>query len=262
MINLIIFSKNRPMQLQATLDSIELYTKGFFNNIDIVYLATDDKYRHGYDVLKEKKPYVNFIAETDFEKDIKSCFKMDFTCMAADDDIIFTEFNKGLFRVFNNPEICCFSLRLGKNINYCYSNDKPNELKNYKEDGEFMYWDWRDEELDFAYPLSVVSHIFRTEFIKRLTDKISFKDTNTYEAGLQAFIQECAPKIASHKNSRIIGVPANSVNDSWTNRNGLKYAYSTEELIDMYMDGKIIDITKIKSEEIHSAQQEIKYNFK
>ncbi len=262
MTNLISFSKNRPMQLQAMLDSIELYTKGFFNNIDIIYLATDDKYKHGYDILKKRKPYINYIKEANFEQDIKDCFKMDYTCFAADDDIIFKEFNKGLFKAFDDPKTCCFSLRLGKNINYCYSNDKSNEIKNYKEEGEFMYWDWRGEELDFAYPLSVVSHIFRTEFIKDLTDRISFKNVNTYEANLQSLIEGCAPKIYSYKESRIVGVPANSVNSSWTNRNGLKYSYSTEELIDMYTDGKIIDITKVKPEEIYSVQQEIKYNFK
>lgn len=262
MTNLIIFSKNRPMQLQATLDSIEIYTKGFFNNIDVVYAANNDEYRYGYNILKKRKPYVNFIEQKDFEKDIKGCFKMDFTCMAADDDIVFSEFNKGLFRVFNNPEVCCFSLRLGKNIDFCYSNNKPNKIKNYTEDGEFMYWDWRNEELDFAYPLSVVSHIFRTDFIKSLSDRISFKNPNTYEAELQSLVDECSPKMASYKHSRIVGVPANSVNSSWTNRNGLEHAYSTRELIDMYTDGKIIDVKSVRPEDIHSAQQEIKYNFK
>lgn len=262
MINLLIFSKDRPMQLQATIDSVEIYTRGFFNNIDVLYLATDNKYQKGYQILKERKPYINLIKQTDFEKNIKESFKMDFTCMTADDDIIFSEFNKGLLRMFNNPEVCCFSLRLGKNIDYCYSNNKPNKIKNYKEDGEFMYWDWKEEELDFAYPLSVVSHIFRTDFIKGLTDKISFKNPNTYEAELQTLIDECAPKIASFKQSKMFGVPANSVNDSWTNRNGLQHNYSTESLIDMYLDGQIIDIKTIKPEEIHSAQQEVEYSFR
>ena len=261
MTNLIVFSKNRPMQLQATLDSIEIYTRGFFNNIDVVYLANNDKYKYGYNILKSKKPYINFIKQTDFEKDIKGCFKMDYTCMAADDDIVFSEFNKGLFRMFYNPDVCCFSLRLGKNIDYCYSNNKPNKIKNYQEDGEFMIWDWKEEELDFAYPLSVVSNIFRTDFIKGLTDKISFSNPNTYEAKLQTLIEECPPKMASYKQSKIFGVPANSVNSSWTNRNGLEHGYSISQLMDMYIDGQTIDIKTIKPEEIHSAQQEVKLNF-
>lgn len=250
------------MQLQATLDSIELHTKGFFNNIDIVYLATEDKYNEGYELLKQRRPYANYIAETDFEKDIKSCFKMDYTCFAADDDIVVRDFNKGLFKTFDDSEVCCFSLRLGLNIDYCYSNAKENRIKDYQEDGEFIHWNWRDEELDFAYPLSVVSHIFRTDFIKNLTDKISFKNTNIYEALLQGLVQECSGKMYAYKESRIIGVPANSVNSAWTNRNGLEYSYTTEDLIKRYLDGQIIDVSKINPEEIHSAQQEIKYEFK
>ncbi len=250
------------MQLQALLDSVELHTKGFFNNIDVVYLATDDRYKQGYEILKTRRPQVNYITESNFEKDIKSCFKMEYTCMAADDDIIFRDFNKGLFRVFEDPEVGCFSLRLGLNIDYCYSNDKPNKLKKYQEDGEFIHWNWREEELDFAYPLSVISHIFRTDFIKGLTDKISFKDTNIYEGTLQRMIQECPSKMYAYKESKIVGVPANSVNSSWTNRHGLQHSYSTEELIDRYINGETIDVTKVDADKIHSAQQELKYEFK
>ena len=134
MINLIIFSKNRPMQLQATLDSIELHAKDFFDNIDIVYLSTNDKYKKGYELLKSRRPNANYIAETDFKKDIKSCFKMDYTCMASDDDIIFRRFDKGLLKIFEKPEVCCFSLRLGLNIDYCYTNNKLNKLNKYQED--------------------------------------------------------------------------------------------------------------------------------
>ena len=250
------------MQLQATLDSIEIYTRELFKNIDVVYLANNSKYRYGYRLLEERKPYVNFIEETNFEEDIKSCFKMDYTCLAADDDLVFRKFDKKLFRVFDDPNVVCFSLRLGLNIDYCYSEDKSNKINSYKKDGEFIHWSWRNEELDFAYPLSVVSSIFRTDFIKGLTDRISFRDTNTYEASLQALITECPPKMYAYKESKMFGVPANSVNASWTNRNGLEHGYSTSELADMYLEGKIIVIAGVRAEDIHSAQQEIQYKFK
>ena len=254
------------MQLQALLDSIEINAKGVFSPVTVVYKADTEEYQDGYNVLTERMPWAAIYKRQDnFKDDIMSAISSgpDFTCFAADDDIVFDKFDEGLLKCFDNSDVCCFSLRLGKNIDYCYSNDKPNKLEpEYEYTDEFLKWKWAEQSLDFGYPLSVVSHIFRTEFIKGLTDKISFKNPNTYEAVLQSLIQECAPKIVSYNHSKIFGVPANSVNDSWTNRNGLTNSYTTKELNDMYLNGKIIDVTKIKPEDIHSAQQEIEYAFK
>ena len=266
MINLVVFSKNRPMQLQALLDSIRLNAKGVFSPVTVVYKADSEEYENGYKLLMERMPWAAiYKRQDDFKNDIMSAIdnSTEFTCFAADDDIVFDKFNEGLLKCFDDSDVCCFSLRLGKNIDHCYSNDKPNKLEpEYEYMDEFLKWKWAEQSLDFGYPLSVVSHIFRTKFIKELTDKISFKNPNTYEAELQALVQECKPKMASYKQSKIVGVPANSVNSSWTNRNGLIHSYSTEELVDKYLYGQIIDIEYIKMGTIHSAQQEIEYVFK
>jgi len=262
--SLIVFSKDRPMQLQALLDSIEIHAKGFFDNIDIVYFATDSKYEEGYELLMSRNIGPNYVKQTEFEDNIKSLFKMDYTCFAADDDIFYGDIDKEIFKVIDmeDKDMACFSLRLGLNLDYCYSNDKPNKLApGYLTDGKFLKWKWAEQELDFAYPLSAISHIFKTNFIKDLTEKISFKNPNTYEAKLQSMLNITPPCMSSYKEGKVFGVPANSVNDSWTNRNGLSYGYTTEDLNDKYLNGEIIDI-KSMVYNIHSAQQEIKYCFK
>lgn len=257
MLNLICFSKNRPMQLQATLDSLELHTKGFFNNIDVLY-KSDDEFREGYEILKKRKPNVNFIEQSDFQKDLLGLFKYDYTCFAADDDIFYKDFNKGLFKEITE-DVVCFSLRLGLNINYCYSNDRLNTINRYKDRGEFIKLNWREQELDFGYPLSVVSHIFRTTQIKALSEKEAYNNPNQYESSLQRHLEGLQGNIAAYKQSRVFGVPANRVNDTHQNRNGLTNPYSTEELNKMYLDGKIIKIDK--DFDITACQQEIQYEF-
>ena len=177
----------------------------------------------------------------------------EYTCFAADDDIFYKNFSKELFNEFTD-DVVCFSLRLGLNIDYCYSNDKLNKIKTYEDRRNFIKWNWRDEELDFAYPLSVVSHIFRTKEIKELTEQIEFENPNTYEGKLQIFLKDLKPKMVAYKQSRVFGVPANSVNSSWTNRNGLTYARSTKELNEQFLAGKRINIDREFN--IHSAQQE------
>lgn len=258
MLNLICFSKNRPMQLQATLDSIELHTKGFFNNIDVLYKA-DEEYKSGYELLKKRKPNVNFVEQTDFQSDLLGLFKYDWTCFAADDDIFIKDFNKSLFREITD-DVVCFSLRLGLNINYCYSNDKPNTIKGYEDKGEFIKFNWREQDLDFGYPLSVISHIFRTTQIKALSEKEVYNNPNIYEGVLQRHLEGLQSNIVAYKDSRVFGVPANRVNDTNANRNGLKNPYTTKELNDMYLAGKTIKIDKDFN--ITAAQQEIEYEFK
>lgn len=262
MINLIVFSRDRACQLQALLDSIELHTKGFFNNIDIVYLATHPAYDAGYELLKGRRPYAKYFKESNFQQDIKSLLKMDYTCFFADDDLVYKDFNKGLFDMIKD-DVACFSLRLGLNINYCYSNAKPNPIGEYEEDGEFIKFNWRDQQLDFGYPLSVVGHIFRTDEIKAILDLVDFINPNTMEAFIQRHLDKVTrPKMVAYKESKNFGVPANSVNQSWKNKNGLKYFYPVHELNHKYLNGEVIDVSFLGEEQIYSAQQEIEYKFK
>lgn len=254
MINLIIFSKNRPMQCQATIDSLPL---GFFDNVDVLYKA-DAEYEEGYALLKQRKPEVHFVEQTDFKENLLSLFKYEWTCLAADDDIFIEHIDKDIVNLIVN-DVVCFSLRLGLNIDYCYSNDKPNKIKEYKETGDFIMFNWREQELDFAYPLSVISHIFRTEQIKDLSSRDEYANPNIYEGVLQKYLNELQPHMVAYRKSRVFGVPANRVNDTNPNRNGLTHSYTTEELNEMYLKGKTIDVAR--HFKINACQQEIEYAF-
>jgi len=104
----------------------------------------------------------------------------------------------------------------------------------------------------------VVSHIFKTDFIKLLSSIDKYDNPNIYEGVLQRQLSRVPAHIVSYKKSKVFGVPANRVNSTNPNRNGLKHPYTTKELNDMYLDGKII---KIKDYNINAAQQEIEYEF-
>lgn len=247
------------MQCQALLDSVALHTS-IFDNIDVLYYS-DEEYEIGYSLLKSRKSDVHFYREVgNFKEVLLPLFKYDYTCFAADDDIVYGDFDKELFVAFLERAVC-FSLRLGENIDYCYSNDKPNKCKTKDVyDNKFVVWEWKKEELDFGYPLSVISHIFRTKEIEELSKLDEYQNPNVYEGVLQQHLNKIQPYMVSYKESKVFGVPANRVNVSAPNRNGLEYPYSVEELQGMYIDGKIIDVANMVYD-IHAAQQEIKYVF-
>ena len=248
----IVFSKDRPMQLDCTLRSLKKNAPKP-DYLSVIYKASNEFYKKGYEKIDS-----NLIEESIFKQNVLDSLLGDYTLFLTDDDIVFKEISYVGF----NEEVCCFSYRLGTNISYCYSNDRHNRLKNfyYGDKIKYINWDWKNEELDFAYPLSVTSHLFKTEFIKKLTEKIHFNNPNEYEAALQQFVSMSPRMMMSYVDSRIVGVPVNKVNTSFENRNGLVHSYSTEELNNMFLADQRIDFEKMDFN-IISAQQELKYIF-
>jgi len=238
------------MQLDCTLRSLRKNAP-VPDYLSVIYKATNDEFKKGYEGILD----TTMIEQTNFTENVLNVIVGDYVLFLCDDDIVFKPIEYVHF-----SGLACFSYRLGKNIDYCYSNQKPNTLKNYKEDENYLTWFWGQEEMDFGYPLSVTAHLFDVHLIRKLTEKISFDNPNEYEAKLQSMISEVPPVMFSYKDSRIVGVPANRVNTSFENSNGLSYAYSTKELNDRFLKGERIDFESMKFD-IHSAQQELPYLF-
>lgn len=261
---LVIFSKDRAMQLEALFSSIAKNARDVFSDINVLFTTSDESYKYSYEILEENYSQVNFIEEKDFNNDIHNLIddgSYNYIMFLTDDDIIFKDISAYGFKRFITEGICCFSYRLGTNINYCYSCDKPNKLGIHSCHGNIISWDWRDEELDFNYPLSVTSHVFYSKLIKKVTKDLYFTNPNNMEAKIQERRNILPLGMMSPEYSCIVGIPANKVNTEYPNRNGLKYPYSTEELNNLFLNNKKIDISKMDFSNINAAQQEIKYEF-
>ena len=260
MVNCVIFSKDRPMQLDATLRSIKINAQGFFDSIKVIFKPTNE-FEIGYDIVKMEHPDVFFIREQNFREDVDFMLRGDFTCFLLDDDIIFRKilFRKEILNLFSDPALSCFSFRLGLNIDYCYSRNEPNVLSSFQDREEFIRWEWRKEQWDFGYPISLTSHLFRTKDLKRWTNGLDFKNPNEYEDRLQARLNEVPPIMMAYKKSRILGVPINLVNETHHNRHGLSNFHSPIDLNKRFLLGQRIKLN-IDSN-IHAAQTEIAFSF-
>jgi len=157
MINLIIFSKNRAMQLDALLRSIQLRCN-VFNSIHVVWTA-DEGYERSY-ISMMPKHNVTWIKETNFKEDtMRAMTDAVFTCFMCDDDIIMHDFN-GL--PDNWDGLLCHSLRM---------------------EGE--PWKWRGMTGNEGYPFSVDGHIYKTKLIKPLINNLMFINPNKLESQMQ-----------------------------------------------------------------------------
>ncbi len=133
MINAIIFSKDRAIQLRLLLDSIKKNADGIFN-INIIYTGDNNEFEQGYEKLisEEIVEGINWVKQSeDFKQDVLNLFddEYKFTCCFTDDDIIFKTINEEeiINTIKSDPEIFCFSLRLGKNVTWCYTQKCDNK---------------------------------------------------------------------------------------------------------------------------------------
>ena len=70
MIDVIVFSKNRPLQLYALLESMLSFTDaGQVAQVSVIY-SYDDEYSSALDEVKKKFEGITFIKQTNFKRDV------------------------------------------------------------------------------------------------------------------------------------------------------------------------------------------------
>lgn len=264
-INAIIFSKDRASQLCLLLESIKKNAPDIFT-ISVLYKASTPAFDEGYNklIIDQIIPDIIWIQETDFKKHtvflLHSNEKL--SCFFTDDDIIFKPIDlKTIESSMEDEEIFCFSLRLGKNVNKCYTMNCDNVVMPLVEDNKTMVWDWTKHYMDFGYPLSVDGHIFRTKDILQLTKSVNFFNPNTFEGNLQIFDTYPREKMASFIHNVLVNTPNNIVNDTHPNRKGESYGVDAKELNDKFLAGEIIDLDKMDFSNIVGCHQEIEYKY-
>lgn len=274
LLNVIIFSKDRAMQLDLLLETMISKFKIDNYKVNILYTASNDEFQKGFDVLISKYKNVNFKKEQSFKNDVLSLFNdSKYTVFFVDDIIFYDDVilnDDELHNIFMLTNATCFSLRLGLNTKHCYTQQKFNSLENINKHNFFydtdliepvISWKVKDGTHDYAYPLSVDGHIFKTEFIKNLSEFITYTNPNTFEALLSNFSN---PEmiISSYEKSKIVNSPINKVQNVFENLAGMNYGYSAEDLNEMFLDGLIFNVSKMNFTEIKGCHQEIQPFFK
>lgn len=268
---LIIFSKNRSSQLHLLLESLEKNSKDLFDVIFVLYTYTEKYYFNGYNKIIEKFPKVSFIVEDNFFNDtmkLVSDSSFEYTTFMVDDNVFYSELpvnREKIFNLFNdqNKPISCFSLRLGLNCNYSHPANLPYTIGNYETVGDFIKVDINEQKVDFAYPLSVDGHIFKTDFIKSCLSSVGlFTNPNSLESKLQYVLNRIDKNMCFFKESVLVGIPNNIVNNTHNNRSGLKFYFSEKELNIKYNNGEIINLESLDFSNINGPHKEIEYKLK
>lgn len=189
MLSVVVFSKDRPLQLQAYLESLLYYSDISENCIYILYKATETI---SYQALISQYPDVNWISESNFCNDLlKILWQAENYILWGCDDV----FYKSAFQISTciealskDEELFGFSLRLGRNI-------QPNPGNEQVERGSYLVWDWTKVDLshplypqevwDWGYPWELSGSIYRKsdiyDFLKLVNEP---KNPNYLEGDL------------------------------------------------------------------------------
>lgn len=242
--NIIVFSKDRPCQLDLFLKSMsEFWNDDCLRYVSVLYTYSNDCYRQGYEIVRNNYPYINYNLESNFRSNLLFLLRKQnvrYTVFFTDDDVFINKFETGWteFNIFtNSSEILCFSLRLGNNIVYDYCNDMKISMPDKSSKKAFM---WTEAEGSWGYPMSIDGHIFKTDDIVPLIEKLNFSNPSTLEEELASNpIREKPQMICHDLNSVIMNYPANIVQNTYNNR--CANTYSTKDLNDYFLRGFTID---------------------
>jgi hypothetical protein len=264
-----IFSKDRAMQLDATLRSFYLNCRDS-NGISLMVIYATSSIRHEaqYNLLKSEYSSVRFIRETRFKDDVLNhIFPFEYVLFLVDDSIFVRGFSlKDVLKSLEeHPDAIGFSLRLGRNTTYCYPYNRVQNLPRFNNFGHHMLkFDWTRAELDFGYPLEVSSSVYRVFDLHPELKKLSFTNPNTFEAqfvGIKYLFAGTKPALLCYEQSVAFSAPLNLIQSVCPNRVGQNKSYTISSLEKMFRNGQRVDVKSIAGFIPNACHQEVELTF-
>lgn len=271
--NIIVYSMNRPMQLEACLRSMKLLYKEYEQSkVTVIFKSTDRKYLDGYRTLYGTYPEVNFVQETVFKTNTMNALdpKNQFTMFVSDDNIFKNNFSINddtpfkIMASYGPKHVLTVSIRLHKGISYCYASDKSSKLPNFARDipNEACVWSYPGCEGDWGYPYSLECNTFFTDYITQYLLHLDFYNPNTMESNMNLVNQTVLPKymVCYPNKAKVINVPANRVQTTFL-QNRYENSFSEEELNKMFLEGKRISLENVLDIDSNAVHYPIDFKF-
>jgi GR25 family glycosyltransferase involved in LPS biosynthesis len=278
-VNVLIPSKNRPMQLHATLDSYFKYVRDNGTSVVTVLYTCDPHYEDAYKIVQEHfKNKVQFVREQSFFRDVKDIISRRIYTMFVVDDTIFNRpfyLSDGCEVLSTDFDVLSFSYRLGSNVRYSYINDYPFQTPEeyskpaYPANIVKVNWTAQLPYIDFGYPFEISSSMYRTVDLLRLFElsPTGWDNPNYFELTGTTKVREnkdvFGSLIATYKKSVAVSIPLNRVQHLHLNRCGTDPLYVPESLLRHYEMGKVLNFDDINENwTSNSVHVELKPGFK
>jgi hypothetical protein len=264
----LILTKDRPMQFDCCLRSL---VKNFPWASEVFVLIHNEtpEYTsifHGYDDFEAYNsgqiPKLIIVPEKNgFKESLVNTLKQiaeeyEHILLLTDDTICYRELTNitSLSSLLHDPSVFTVSLRLGENT----TNQNPDDASDKMSipvpfvDGVAI-WNWRKEKplKNTGYPISMDGHIYRSEQIADMTERIPFKNLREWEGELVAATQGDIFKevywnysmMACPQYSYCVNVNTNMVQYPFNIRCG-PYSQTAGSLLDKFKAGFRVNLEK------------------
>jgi len=272
LITSIIFSKDRPLQLDLCLNSIKKNFKDSTQNIVLHNNSANFNKAH----IQQKKEH----PEAEFWQQGKSLFrdvfhaiagsKNNYVCFFTDDDIFYAPFVCDDYNFMNMESVSCLSLRMGLNIvERSHAGQVGQDVCRgaWAIGDNFMFWSKTAHNYGsyWSYDLSVDGHIYKKQYILEIMDELCLLQNkkgwantpNVLESVMQRFWAIGSNFIISPQESVVVNSPNNRVQDTHKNMSGEVHNYSSDFLLDKYESGSRIDLDTLDFSDIKFPHTEI-----
>ena len=179
MITSIIFSKDRPLQLDLCLNSVK---KNFKNSTqNIVIHNNSEQFNKAHENLQEEHQDVEFWQQSSsLFKDVLHAVtgaKNNFICFFTDDDIFYAPFACGGYDLLEDAGISCVSLRMGANIaERSHEGEITSDTcqKGWQTENGMIIWPktFHTYGSYWSYDLSLDGHIYRKSSVLSMMDEL------------------------------------------------------------------------------------------
>jgi len=185
--DIVLFSTDRPLQLYASLESIQRYISGF-EQLTVLYQASHESFAVAYEKVKDAFPFASFVLQKrgDFKKPLeKIVFQSpsEYVLFGGDDVIV---------KDFVDLQLCTdqmektgaygFYLRFGRHINHSFLSNEPQALPPSEPlSGGIYAWDIGLGEADWGLAPSLDMTLFKKEQIKKVIAHSRYKNPNGLE---------------------------------------------------------------------------------
>lgn len=263
MIDWLIFSRDRPMQLEACIDSLLTNAASYIRSIGVLYHSTAPEYDQGYGICRLRYPQAWFVPEVYFPEQVVGWLRQatDTVGFLCDDDVFYRASS-----VLPDIELP-FSFRLGLNCTAQHPTGMQQEMTFYlirqHRDIETLCWEWRGGEGDWGYPFSLDGQVYeKKQALSLLTEGVFFTDPTTLEANAVSKVIDgntWPEYMHSFSKSHVVSVPMNRV--TVNSRNPIMGQYDVAELNYSYLRGSRLDWRAMQWSLVNGAHAEVPYVF-
>ena len=269
-LTVLIFSRDRAMQLQAAIESFFLHCGDSDKaKLYVLYSHSNQMHRRQYNRLKEKFDNISFVEQTNFKEQVLAVIdNCEHVLFMVDDNLFVRDFYLSdiVRSLRSNSDAAAFSLRLGKNTNYCYPRDANQGLPQFQQlDSGILKYDWTQAEFDFGYPLEVSSSVYGAADIRQLLAQLEFDNPNVLEGLMAAnarLYTKSKANLLCYERSVTFCNPINTVQSVWANRAGTNHRYSADNLAQLFEQGTKIDVERYSNFVPNACHQEVELSLK